>query len=225
MDLPDLPDIEDLERGRRIAQFVLDQAAPIAQTISRWRTKRAERQVEQILERTGFDDQGLAYLMGASEAVSALVEEAIETGARTAHDEKRWMLAAVVAEALAGGKPPTDHHRQLLRTVAEIEPADVHFLARFRATSREDGDQVAQEAHSRNAPEHAKPVLLPEAVEGWPGESILTMPTVAALIRAGLLVSAGRWDSRLLELTQYGETFLEWLAEDPSVAPYFAPPT
>ena len=183
----------------------------VSQKIDVWRTRRSHRQLEQILEKTDLDEEALAARMEADDATSALIEEALEAGARTHRDEKRRLLAGVVAEALEGGTPPTDHDHQLLRTVSELEPADVHYLARFRQTAQD----------------YAKTRLEAQEVEGWPGESLLIAPTAAALVRAGVLAvqPGGGYSGGGLILTAYGDLFLDWLTEDPDGAHYFAPPS
>ena len=203
---PDVPSADDVEQGLRIAKGTLDALAPIGRAIGRRRAARAERQAEQILERAGLDEQELADRMEADDATSALVEDVLEVGATTPHDEKRRLLAAVVAQALAGGAAPTDHHRQLLRTVAELEPLDVHYLAEFRKPGQEPSQHRMLVEKSNQ----------------------LAAPAAAALIRAGIVLPSATSNDLgtpvILTLTEYGNLFLTWLIQEPGAQGYFAPP-
>lgn len=204
VNVPDI-DGDNIEQGLRIAEGFGELVASVVGT---YRGRRARRQLEQISEKTGLDEAQIAGRMAEDEEISGFIEQAIEAGAQTTSDEKRRLLAGVVADALAGGAAPTDHNRQLLRTVAELEPLDVHYLARFR-------DTVAQGGRDN---------LRAEDVEGWRSDSLLTAPTAAALVRAGLLVPVSSLDYPTMQITAYGLVFLDWLARDPDASPYFEPP-
>ncbi len=178
------------------------------------RVSRTLDVASQIRRQSGLDDQAIEERLGQDGVALELVEAALDAGQRTENEEKRRLLALVAARALLGRPGEhADHKRTLMRTVAEIEPIDVHLLGCLHR-----GEQAADQP------------LPAESIEGWRGDTTLLEPSLGALQRAGLVVPGGLGGGAvtlgggmLYGLSRYGQLFLEFLIEDAGSADYFAP--
>lgn len=179
--------------------------------LMRRRIQRAEDVAATIRAESGLGDQQIEERLGEDGVAFELVEAALDAGQRTEDEEKRRLLALVAARALLGVPGErADHWRTLMRTVAEIEPVDVHLLACLRRG------------------EEAKGPLRAEAIEGWRGDTVLVEPSLGALQRAGLVTPGGidgggaAWGGQMVYGTsRYGRAFLDFLLADDTSAHYF----
>lgn len=179
--------------------------------LMRRRLQRAEDLAGKIRSHSGLDDSAIEERLGDDGIAFELVEMAFEAGVRTEDEEKRRLLGLVAARALLGmpGETP-EYKRTLMRTVADIEPIDVHLLACLRR------DEQAQDSSIRG-----------ENINGWRGDTMLLEPSLGALQRTGLVVipDVGVNGGMFYHTSRYGQRFLEFLLEDDRSADYFAPPT
>lgn len=177
------------------------------------RMKRGLHVANLIRSQSGLSDEEIEERLGTDGVALELVEVALDTGQRTENEEKRRLLALVAARTLLGRQGESaDRKRTLMRTVAEIEPIDVHLLACLQR--RED---------AANGP------ILAEAVEGWLGDTVFLEPSLGALQRAGLVAFGGIdgggatfGGGMLYGVSRYGQMFLDFLLEDPGSANYFS---
>lgn len=72
--------------------------------------------------------EALAETIESDPFVAQLVEHGFEAAARSAAEEKRWMLAKVVAAAVRGDDARIHELDLFLRTVTELEPYHVRVL-------------------------------------------------------------------------------------------------
>lgn len=182
--------------------------------LMRRRIQRAEDVAATMRAESGLTDGQIEERLGEDGVAFELVETALDAGVRTEDEEKRRLLGLVAARALlrAPGER-ADYWRTLMRTVAEIEPIDVHLLA---CLSR--GEEV-----------NGRPIRA-EAVEGWSGDTVLLEPSLGALQRAGLVTPGGIGGSgvnvdgyMLYGTSRYGRAFLEFLLADETSAHHFQP--
>ena len=81
-------------------------------------------------ELSSLSDDQLRNIVEDNPAIAELVGTAWESAARTAAEDKRWMLAKVVAAALSfTTTEQVDPYAQLVRTVSVIEPPEMRLLA------------------------------------------------------------------------------------------------
>lgn len=170
------------------------------------RLRRVHDVATKIASVSGLDDGEISQRLGEDGLALELVEGALEAGQRTEDGEKRRLLALVAARALLGvPSERANYWRTLMRTVAEIEPIDVHLLACLRRD---------EEAH--NGPVRG------ESVNGWSGDTVLVEPSMGALQRAGLVRLEPLVNGLGASVTRYGHHFLEFLVSDAESADYFS---
>lgn len=179
--------------------------------LMRRRIKRAEDVAAKIRIHSGLNDGQIEERLGDDGLAFELVEAALDAGQRTEDEEKRRLLGLVAARALLGVPAErANHWRTLMRTVAEIEPIDVHLLA---CLSR--GEEM-------------KGPIRAEAIEGWSGDTVLLEPSLGALQRSGLVTPGGiggggvtLGGQMLYGISRYGRAFLEFIVSDDNSARYF----
>lgn len=182
--------------------------------LMRRRIERAEDVAATIRAESGLNDRQIEERLGEDGVAFELVEAALDAGQRTEDEEKRRLLGLVAARALlrAPGER-ADYWRTLMRTVAEIEPIDVHLLACLSRGEEVNGGPIRA-----------------EAVEGWSGDTVLLEPSLGALQRAGLVTPGGIGGGgvtyggyMIYGTSRYGRAFLEFLLADEVSARHFRP--
>lgn len=176
------------------------------------RIRRAEDVAAKIRAQSGLAEQEIEGLLGEDGVAFELVDAALDVGQRTEDEEKRRLLALVATRALLGlPLEQADYWRTLMRTVAEIETIDVHLLACLR-----------------RGEEAMKGPIRAEGVEGWRGDTVLVEPSIAALLRAGLVASGGidgegvsSGGHAMYGTSSYGRVFLDFLLSDGGSGHYF----
>ncbi len=84
-----------------------------------------------------------------------------------------------------------------MRTVAQVEPIDIHLLACLQ-----------REEKARTGPVQA------EQIGGWRGDTVLLEPSLGALQRAGLVRLEVLMGGTAHRVTRYGHEFLDFLLRD-----------
>lgn len=173
-------------------------------------------------EMLSLSPEEIAELLG-DECLSQLVGHAWEAAARTASEEKRWVLARITAAALRGetDDAKVDPFPLLLRTVAAVTEPDLHLLA-LLACAPPHGEQDTTAVPEGSLSAH-------ELEEQWPGARGLVTPMIAVLEREGVIEDRAlgnvNYHKPLYGLTDYGRRFLRYLPGDqqggqnPDVAP------
>lgn len=174
--------------------------------IAERRLRRVQDVATKIATESGLDDDEISDRLNEDALALEVVEGALEAGQRTENEEKRRLLALVAARALLGVRSErADYWRTLMRTVAEIEPIDVHLLACLR-----------RDEETNNGP------IPGESVNGWSGDTVLLEPSLGALQRTGLVRLRPLVNGMGTSVTRYGHHFLEFLVSDAGSAEYFA---
>lgn len=148
----------------------------------------------------------MAELLG-DERLAQLVGHAWEAAARTASEEKRWVLARITAAALRGetDDAKVDPFPLLLRTVAAVTEPDLRLLALVA--------RAPQDEHNTAVPEGS--LSAQQLEQQWPGARGLVKPMLAVLEREGVIedraLGAFDYGQPLYGLTDYGRRFLRYL--------------
>lgn len=186
------------------------------------RTKALVEFVRLLEERLGLSAEEMAELV-EDERLAQLFSHAVETAARTASEEKRWVLARITAAALRGetDDATVDPFPLLLRTVAAVTEPDLRLLALVARAPPHDGQDTAA------VPEGS--LSAQQLEEQWPGARGLVTPMIAVLEREGLMedraLGSVNYHKPLYGLTDYGRRFLRYLpgeqqgGQSPDVAP------
>jgi hypothetical protein len=176
-------------------------------------------------ELTDMEPEELRRTVQDNPVISEIASIAAEEAARTASDDKRYLLAQAVAAALRGTATPgqVDALLYLTRTVAALDPADLTLLVIIGTTPEgearpteefevKDEDQQVEDTYTR-----AVDVRNKELVDRWPGPRELLHPALSSLVQAGVVEQrrafigggAASW-----ALSGYGELFLRHLLVD-----------
>ena len=176
-------------------------------------------------ELTDLEPEDQRRVVEDNPVIAEMLAIAAEEAARTASDDKRYLLARVVAAALRGDATPgqVDALLYLTRTVAQLDPADLTLLVIVGTT--EDGnarptepfavqgeDKQDEDSYQRSVYVHMK-----ELMDRWPAPRELLSPALASLEQAGVIErrrgyvggGAASW-----ALSGYGELFLKHLLVD-----------
>jgi hypothetical protein len=180
---------------------------------------------EMLEELTDLEPDELRRTVEDNPVIAEVVGIAAEEAARTATDDKRYLLAQVVAAALRGDATPgqVDALLYLTRTVAALDPADLTLLVIIGTTSdgspRPKDDFIIKDEDQQVEDTYTRPVDVrnKELVDRWPGPRDLLHPALASLEDAGVIEprmmfiggGAGTW-----ALSGYGELFLRHLLVD-----------
>ena len=155
---------------------------------------------EQVAERLGH--ARLAELVGY----------AWEAAARTASEEKRWMLARIAVAGLRGetDDAEVDPLPLFLRTVEALDPPHLRLLVLIATPKPGTGQMTgtALEGFLRAA----------DLEELWPGAKGLIKPLLAVLERENLIENRaiGTWDYEpAYGISAYGRRFLRYLPGEP----------
>jgi hypothetical protein len=174
----------------------------------RWQQQAVDWAKE--LERlSGMSTEELRLTVEASPELAELVSLAWEEAARTASENKRRLLAKVVAAALRGDSDAlVDAAPFLLRTVIALEPAHVTLLVVIATRAAPEARHVPQ-----TPGKGSRPVAASRLTRGWQASEDLLHPALATLEREGLIysevdVGEGSWGLR-----PYGMRFLAFLEE------------
>jgi hypothetical protein len=175
------------------------------------RQKQAIDWARILKELSGLSDEEFRRAIEDHPVIAELVGRAWEAAAETASEDKRRLLAKVVAATLRGDSDAlVDDAPFLLRTVVALEPAHVALLVVI-ATPRLD------ETRSANPWE----VDRKEMMLRWKAPEYLLHPALAALEREGLVDGkrglgggVGHWT-----LHPYGTRFFQFLKEAGEVNP------
>lgn len=176
-------------------------------------TGRRQRQAADwgaaLEELAGLDGPELRRIVEDNPAVAELVGLAWEEAARTASDDKRYLLAQVAASALRGDTTAgqVDRLPFLLRPVLALDPPHITLLVLI-------GESVDRTGESNVAEDHQ--VTLEDLAAKWPGGDRLLDPAIAALEREGLIQGVQDYggSSRWCKLRPFGAEFLDYLLVD-----------
>jgi hypothetical protein len=164
---------------------------------------------ELLAELSDLELQELRHLVEDNPFVAEIVSLAWEEAARTASDDKRYLLAQVAAAALRGSTTPdqVEALQFLLRTVTALDPPHVTMLV-IIGTAENEATQAndTQETRATRADLEAR----------WPSPSDLMDPALATLEREALVEGALGYDGkrRTWRLRPYGRRFLDFLLVD-----------
>jgi hypothetical protein len=166
-------------------------------------------------ELADLDGPELRRVVEENPAVAELIGIAWEAAARTASEDKRYLLAQVAAAALREDDlADIDAIGFLTRTVIALDPAHIKLLvitgtpsAPDRLPDRMEADGVIGHYITRE-----------EVENRWSGSTDLIPAATAALEREGLIrdqYAAGRPSGRIgWALSDYGRRFLDYLLVD-----------
>jgi hypothetical protein len=157
--------------------------------------------------------------------IAEILAIAGEEAARTASDEKRYLLAQVVAAALRGDATPgqVDALLYLARTVVVLDPADITLLVIIGTTPDGEArpteefpvkgeDEQMEDTYTRTVDVRNK-----ELVDRWPAPRALLNPALASLEQAGVIEQRKAYlggGAATWALSGYGEMFLDHLLTD-----------
>lgn len=144
------------------------------------------------------------------ETFAALLESGLEAAARAAAEQKRWMLAKVVAAAFAGDDARVNELDVLLATVAAIEPYDLRLLLHIAIPRPGEGQLVNTMIEGALRDKELESVMHDD-------DRHLLGPMLSKLERESLVRDAalGTYDySRAWAVTPYGRRLLDFLPGD-----------
>jgi hypothetical protein len=172
----------------------------------RWQ-QQAIDWAKELKRLSGMTTHEVRQVVEDSPALAELVGLAWEEAARSASEDKRRLLAKVVAAALRGdaAAEDLDDLQFLLRAVIALDPAHVTLLVVI-ATPR-----AVQQAEPDERVYHS--VRIGEMRDRWPGPPDLMSPALAALEREGLIRRRENFQGLVLlwELRPYGRRFFDFL--------------
>jgi hypothetical protein len=162
----------------------------------------------QVLEQlAGLPPEQLRQVVEDNPVIAQMVDLAWEEAARTASEDKRRLLAKVVAAALRGdADAEIDALPFLLRTVMALDPAHVTLLVVVATPKQQSYWQTDDDP-----PEFG--IEYDELRRRWPAARDLLYLALAALEREGLIRAVGGFDGerRSWALRSYGRRFFDFL--------------
>lgn len=181
----------------------------LAQIVEAVRARRRTQLAEfgrHLQEETQLDEEALARAIIASEELGALVLDALEAAMKAAAEDKRWLLAKVLAVAFSGDDARIDEVALLLRTVTGLEAPDIRLFAEF---ARPRPQNYAGVPMVGAIPESELASVLPS------DQADLLAPIIGRLSHEGLVrdESEGTFDrfEPAWSPTAYGYRFLHYL--------------
>lgn len=174
---------------------------------------RASEFARRLQSETGLDDGSMADSVHQNPEIASLTFQGLEASMRAAAQEKRWLLAKVVAASFRGDDARFDEVAVLLRTAAVIEPYDIRLLMEIskpRPDSFPDSPMLGAIRESE----------LAGALR--PDQSDLIAPVISILAREGLILNESLdtyYHHPAWSLTSYGHRFLHFLPNR-SIASY-----
>jgi len=164
-----------------------------------------------VKELSGLSDEELRCIVEDNPAVAVLAEHAFREAAATASDEKRRLLAKVVAAAMRGdATAEVEPLGFLLRTLIALDEPHITLLV-IIASPREGHGQLAGKMVDGY-------VRRPEIAARWPSAEDLIDPALSVLLREALIrEDDAPWNenTRSVSATDYGRRFLNFLSDTP----------
>jgi hypothetical protein len=163
-----------------------------------------------LQELAGLTEPELRHVVEDNPVIAQMVDLAWEEAARTASEDKRRLLAQVVAAALRGDENTTiDDLQFLMRTVMALDPAHVTLLVVI-AMPHSSHRSVTGFDRPKEGVERG------EMLGRWQGGQALLDAALAALDREGLIVGMGEYtqmndEKRWWALGPYGKLFFRFL--------------
>src|SRR5918996_5718835 len=105
--------------------------AQVAEAVWHHRRARAAEFGRHVQDETGLDDEELGQQIAERADLAPIVFEGIEAAMKAAAEEKRWLLAKVLAAAFEGDDARLDEVSLLLRTAAALEAPDIRIVVEF----------------------------------------------------------------------------------------------
>jgi hypothetical protein len=158
---------------------------------------------DMLAELSGLEADELRRLVEDNPTITEIVSLAWEEAARTASEDKRYLLAKVAAAALRGDSTPgqLEELQFFLRTVTALDSVHVTLLVGVGMVEEENWEDY-------------RPNYLQDrrdAIEKkWPGGRDLMDPALAILEGQALI----RGGNPIWTLQPYGRRFLNWLLVD-----------
>jgi len=164
-------------------------------------------------------------LLRTTPVIAEILAIAAEEAARTASDDKRYLLARVVVAALRGDATPgqVDALLYLTRTMAQLDPADLTLLVIVGTTEdgnarpTEDFAVKGKDGQEEEPYQRSVDVPVKELLDRWQAPRELLSPALASLEQAGVIERRlGYWGggAATWALSSYGELFLKHLLVD-----------
>jgi hypothetical protein len=197
-------------------------AASLFLGLSNRRQAQARDWAEVLEELADLEREELRRIVEGNPAIAEIVGDAWEEAARTASENKRYLLARVAAAALRGDATPgqVDALQLLLRTVIDLDSTHVALLVSI-STTKDGRPRPAVEDQEDVVPDGATPTR-EEVVAKWPSSPDLLNPALSTLEREGLiqrLIGLGGVGRLGYALTPYGRRFLDYLLIDEGWSP------
>jgi hypothetical protein len=164
-----------------------------------------------LLEELGErDDDEIRRLVSSNPAIAQLVGDAWEEAAKTAAEEKRWLLAHVAVAAMSSTDDAAIRELPFfLRTIVALEPPHVRLLVLIGTPRPGQGQLARTRLEGYVGPEEIREV--------WPEVSDLLEPMIALLQREALIDNRGAGSFNAVVawgVTRYGRRFLQFLPDD-----------
>lgn len=163
-------------------------------------------------ELAGLPPENLRQVVEDNPVLAQMVDLAWEEAARTASEDKRRLLAKVVAGALRGdADAEIDALPFLLRTVMALDPGHVTLLI-IIATPRKAAAAMLSPSEIPG-PDFENAAGRDELLDRWAAADDLLDPALAALEREGLTNGVQSFDgeTRWWVLRPYGRRFFDFL--------------
>jgi hypothetical protein len=190
-----------IQAGTAVGQLYLGLSARRQQQAAEWG--------ELLADLADLDGAALRRIVEENPAVAELVGIAWEAAARTASEDKRYLLAQVAASALRGDTLPEQVDRLpfLLRPVLALDPPHITLLVLIP-------EHVDRTRRNPNPAERM--TGFPDLTANWPGGEQLLGPALAALEGQGLIeiISDHNGSARWCKLRPFGGEFLDYLLVD-----------
>ncbi len=181
---------------------------PFVEKVMANRAERIESWPSLVEKLSGLNEGEVGSLIDQRPEVAELIWEAWEAAARSASEDKRYLLASVVARGLrAMDDVVVDMLPFFLRTVEALEPLHIRLLNRIGAPAPGIGSRAGTRLEGC--------VTTEDVSEALQDNRDLTHPLLGALVREGLVIdrAVGTWDyAAAYDLTEYGDRFLDFLA-------------
>jgi hypothetical protein len=165
---------------------------------------------ELLKDLAGLDGRELRRIVEDNPAVAELVGIAWEAAARTASEDKRYLLAQVAAAALRGDSTPEqiDRLQFLLRPVIALDSPHITLLVLIPEFVDISGQNPPNPAEQQ--------VGFPDLAAKWQGGERLLGPAIAALEGQGLIevIRDHGGSARWCKLRPFGSEFLDYLLID-----------
>lgn len=186
-------------------------ASLVLSIIQRQRLERAEHWPALVAELAGLTAEQIQEVLDDNPPLTELMAQAWLAAAEATADEKRLLLARVVAQAILSPAdlPRIDELQFFERAIAGLEPPYLQLLVLIASPGPGLG-QLAQTVHEGLWTHH-------DLEESWPGAGELVLPMMATLQGQGLIEDRGHGSYGGITawgVTPFGRRLFHFLREE-----------